>query len=150
VLVAIDKFKKWIECKPITKHLSDRVVDFICDILHWFSFPNTIIIDLGSNFHSHKFWEFCERSTIEVKYVSMTHLQANGQVGRANGLILDGLKKRLYDMNSKKGGKWIQELPLVVCGLRTLLSQATGQSPFFLVYGSEAILPADICGSLQD
>jgi hypothetical protein len=65
-------------------------------------------------------------------------------------LILDGLKKRLYDMNSKKGGKWIQELPLVVCGLRTLLSQATGQSPFFLVYGSEAILPADICGSLQD
>ncbi|RLM75419.1 Integrase core domain, putative [Panicum miliaceum] len=29
-------------------------------------------------------------------------------------------------------------------GLRTQPSKATGQSPFFLVYGSEAILPVDI------
>jgi hypothetical protein len=29
-------------------------------------------------------------------------------------------------------------------GLRTQLSKATGQTPFFLIYGSEAILPADI------
>ena len=40
--------------------------------------------------------------------------------------------------------KWIQELPHVVWGLRTQPSKATGQSPFFLTYGSEAILPADI------
>jgi hypothetical protein len=40
-------------------------------------------------------------------YVSVAHLQANGQVEYANSLILDGLKKRLYDENSKKGGKWI-------------------------------------------
>ena len=54
------------------------------------------------------------------------------------------LKKRLYDANSKKGGKWIQDLPHVVWGLRTQRSKATGQSPFFLTYGSEAIRPADI------
>jgi len=54
------------------------------------------------------------------------------------------LKKRLYDANTKKGGKWIQELPHVVWGLRTQPSKATGQSPFFLTYGSEAILLADI------
>jgi hypothetical protein len=59
-------------------------------------------------------------------------------------LIIEGLKKRLYDKNSKKGGKWIHELPHVVWGLRTQPSKATGQTPFFLVYGSEAILPADI------
>ena len=29
-------------------------------------------------------------------------------------------------------------------GLRTQPSKATGQSPFFLTYGSEAILPTDI------
>jgi hypothetical protein len=33
----------------------DRVVTFICDILHRFGFPNIIITDLGSNFHSHQF-----------------------------------------------------------------------------------------------
>lgn len=31
-------------------------------------------------------------------------------------MILDGLKKRFYDENSKKGGKWISELPHVVWG----------------------------------
>jgi hypothetical protein len=59
-------------------------------------------------------------------------------------MIIEGLKKRLYDENSKKGGKWIHKLPHVVWGLRTQPSKATGQTPFFLVYGSEAILPADI------
>jgi hypothetical protein len=68
VLVAIDKFTKWIKYKPITKLSTDRVVRFICDIVHRFIFPNTIITDLGSNFHSHEFWEFYERSAIEVKH----------------------------------------------------------------------------------
>jgi hypothetical protein len=144
VLVAIDKFTKWIEYKPIAKLTPDQVVDFISDILHRFGFPNTIIMDLGSNFTANQFWEFCENACIEVKYVSVAHPRANGQVERVNGMIIEGLEKRLYDKNSKKGGKWIHELPHVVWGLRTQLSKATGQTSFFLVYGSEAILPADI------
>jgi hypothetical protein len=44
----------------------------------------------------------------------------------------------------QKGGKSIKELPNVLCGLRTQPSKPTGQSPYFLVYGSEAILPADV------
>jgi transposase InsO family protein len=105
MLVAIDKFTKWIEYKPIAKLTPDRVVDFISDILHRFGFPNTIITDLGSNFTANQFWEFCENACIEIKYVSVAHPRANGQVERANGMIIDGLKKRIYDENSKKGGK---------------------------------------------
>jgi hypothetical protein len=105
----------------------------MCDILHLFGFPNTIITDFGSNFHSHQFWNFCERSSIKVKHVPLAHLWANGQVERANGLILDGLKKRLYDENSKKGGKWIDEISSIIWGLCTQPSKATRQSPFFLV-----------------
>jgi hypothetical protein len=74
----------------------------------------------------------------------VAHPWANGQVECANGLILDGLKKRLYDENSKKGGKWIDEISSIVWGIRTQPSKATGQSTFFLVYGSETILPADV------
>jgi uncharacterized protein YrrD len=133
VLVAIDKFTKWIEYKPITMLSTDRVVTFICDILYYFGFSNTIITDLGSNFHSHQFWDFCELSSIEVKYVLVAHPRANGQVECTNGLILDGLKKRLYEENSKKGGKWIDEISSVVLGLRTQPSKATRQTPLFLV-----------------
>jgi hypothetical protein len=134
MLVAIDKFTKWIKYKPITTLSVDRVVSFICDILHRFGFPNTIIMDLGSNFHSLQFWDFCERSSIEVKYVSMAHPRDNGQVKRANDLILDGLKKRLYEENSKKGGKWINEISSVIWGLRTQPRKVIGQSHFLLVY----------------
>jgi hypothetical protein len=59
-------------------------------------------------------------------------------------MIIEGLKKRLYNENSNKGGKWIHELPHVIWGLWTQPSKATRQTPFFLIYGSEANLPADI------
>jgi hypothetical protein len=35
-------------------------------------------------------------------------------------------------------------MPHVIWGLRTQVSSATGYSPFFLVYGSEAVLPTDL------
>jgi hypothetical protein len=140
--VAIDKFTNWIEYKPIAMLTADQVVTFICEILHRFGFPNTIITGLGSNFHSYQFWNFYERSSIEVKYISAAHPRTNSQVECANGLILDGLKKRLYNENSKKDSRWINEISSVVWGLRTQPSKATGQSPFFLAYGPGAILPA--------
>ena len=86
----------------------------------------------------------CRHLGCHIKYVSVAHPRANGQVERINGLIIDGLKKRIFDSTSKKGGKWLAELPMVIWGLRTQPSKATGQTPFFLVYGSEAILSADI------
>jgi hypothetical protein len=58
--------------------------------------------------------------------------------------MLDALKKRLHDAANTKGGKWIKELPNALWGLRTQPTKPTGQSPYFLVYGSEAILPADV------
>ena len=62
----------------------------------------------------------------------------------ANSLILQGLKAKIFNPIEKYGSKWIQELPRVVWGLRTQRSRATGYSPFFMVYGSVAILPTDI------
>jgi hypothetical protein len=50
VLVAIDKFTKWIEYKAIATLTVDQVVTFICDILYRFGFPNTIITDFGIQF----------------------------------------------------------------------------------------------------
>jgi hypothetical protein len=58
-------------------------------------------------------------------------------------MILQGLKPRIFDQLNKSGRKWLQELPAVV-SLRTTPSRATGFTPFFLVYGAEAILPTDL------
>jgi hypothetical protein len=59
-------------------------------------------------------------------------------------MVLDALKKRLHDAANTKGGKWVKELPNALWGLRTQPSKPTGHSPYFLVYGSGAILPADV------
>jgi hypothetical protein len=59
-------------------------------------------------------------------------------------MVLDTLKKQLHDAANSEGGQWIKELPDALWGLRTQHSKPTGQSPYFLVYGSEAILPGDV------
>jgi hypothetical protein len=71
----------------------------------------------------------------------VAHRQTNGQVERANSMILQGLKPRIFDRLNKSSRKWLQELPAVMWSLRTTPSRATGFTPFFLVYGAEAILP---------
>jgi transposase InsO family protein len=145
VLVAIDKFTKWIEFKPIASLTSAKVVKLIQDIIFRFGIPNSIITDLGSNFTSLEFFDFCEQKSIQIKYASVAHPRANGQVERANGMILEALRKKVFDKNETFAGKWIRELPYVVCSLRTQPSRALhGNTPFFMVYGLEAVLPAGL------
>jgi hypothetical protein len=47
ILVAIEKFIKWIEVRPVVKVTSEEAVEFIRDIKHCFGVPNRIITDLG-------------------------------------------------------------------------------------------------------
>jgi transposase InsO family protein len=116
VLVAIDKFTKWIEVKLVTCPKADRVLDFLDELVHRYELPHRIITDLGSNFNNHQFYVHCENSGIDVRNVSVTHRWANGQIERANGMVLDTLKKRLHDASNTKGGKWIKELPNTLWG----------------------------------
>jgi hypothetical protein len=81
---------------------------------------------------------------IRVDWAAVAHPMTNGQVERSNGMILQGLKPRIYNDLNKFGKRWIKELPSVVWSLRTTSSRATGFSLFFLVYGAEAILPTDL------
>jgi transposase InsO family protein len=114
------------------------------ELVHRYGLPHRIITNLGSNFNNHQFGEYCENSGIVIRYVSVAHPRANGQVERANGMVLDTLKKRLHDTANTKGGKWIKELPNALWGLRTQPTKPTGQSPYFLVYSSEVVPPTDV------
>jgi hypothetical protein len=75
---------------------------------------------------------------------AVAHPMTNGQVERANGMILEGLKPQIYNDLNKFDKRWMKELPSVVWSLRTTSSRATGFMLFFLVYGAEAILPTDL------
>jgi len=49
VLVAIDKFTKCIEYKPINKLTSAKAIEFIQEIMYRFGVPSKIITDLGTS-----------------------------------------------------------------------------------------------------
>jgi hypothetical protein len=124
---------------------SAKAVEFTQDIIFRFGIPNSIISDLGSNFTSSEFFDFYEQRSIQIKYASVAHPRANGQVERAKGMILEALRKKVFDKSEKLTGKWIKELPYVVWSLRTQPSRALhGNTLFFMVYGLEAVLPADL------
>src|SRR6266540_4351316 len=59
-------------------------------------------------------------------------------------MVLQGIKSRIFDRLKPYVGKWARELPSVLWALRTSPNRATGESPFFLTYGSEAVLPTEL------
>jgi transposase InsO family protein len=66
LLVAIDKFSKWIEVRPLTSIRSEQAVAFFTNIIHRFGVPNSIITDNGTQFTGKKFLDFCEDHHIRV------------------------------------------------------------------------------------
>ncbi|XP_056695833.1 uncharacterized protein [Spinacia oleracea] len=105
-----------------------------------FGIPSEIICDNGSQFISDKTRAFCKTWNIELKTSTPRYPQANEQAESSNKTIIASLKKRLDD----KKGRWAEELPSILWANRTTPRTATGQTPFSLVYGCEAVLPPEV------
>jgi hypothetical protein len=109
MLVAVDKFTKWVEAAPVTTQDFTAVINFMKSIVFWFGVPHSIITDNGTNFTSKEFKSYCESMAIKL-----THPKTNGQVEKANGLICNGIKKSLLAPLEKAKHAWVDELPSVL------------------------------------
>jgi hypothetical protein len=94
--VAVNKFSKWIEARPIINVRSEEAISFFTDIIYRFGIPNTIITDNDTQFIWKKFLNFRDNNHIHVDWSAVTHPKMNGQVERANEMILQGLKPRIF------------------------------------------------------
>jgi transposase InsO family protein len=63
-------------------------VALFTNIIHRFGVPNSIITDNGTQFTGRKFLDFYEDHHIRVDWAAVAHLMTNGQVERANSMIL--------------------------------------------------------------
>ena len=142
--VAIDKFTKWPEVEPVRKVTAQSAVRFFRSIVCRFGIPNRIITDNGTQFTSRTFMQYVQDLGAKVCFASVAHPRSNGQAERANAEVLRGLKTRTFDRLRKCGRNWIEELPAALWSIRTTPSRATGQTPFALVYGAEAVLPTEL------
>ena len=52
---------------------------------------------------------------------------------------MNGLKKRLDDAK----GKWVEELSHVLLTYQTTPCRSTGETPFSMTYGVEAVIPLE-------
>ncbi|RVW56363.1 Pro-Pol polyprotein [Vitis vinifera] len=116
LLVATDYFSKWVEAEAYAS-IKDKDV------------PNSIA-----------FRNFCSELNIRNSYSTPRYPQSNGQAEATNKTLINALKKRLEQAK----GKWVEELPGVLWAYRTTPGRPTGNTPFALTYGMDAVIPTEI------
>jgi transposase InsO family protein len=105
-----------------------------------FGVPKAITVDNGTQFDDETFKTFCSQIGTKIHFASVRHLESNGLVERANGIIITGIMKST--INQPKG-KWPGELIKVVWNHNTAVSRSTGFSPFKILFDDEAITPEE-------
>jgi hypothetical protein len=141
LIVAIDYFTKWVEAEPLAHIRDTDAKRFLWkNVVTRFGIPWAVISDNGTQFEGKVFKGFCSDLGIRNFFSSPGYPQANGQAEVSNKVILDGIKKRLEEAK----GKWVEELPSVLWTHRTTHRRSTGETPFTLAYGVEAVIPLEV------
>jgi hypothetical protein len=141
VVVGVEYFSKWIEAKPLATITSATVHKFFWqNIVCRFGVPKVITMDNETQFDAKTFKDFCDRIGTKIHFASVRHPESNGLVERANGIIMTGIMKLIFN---HPRGKWPDELIKVVWSHSTTVSRSTGFTPFKLLFGDEAITPEE-------
>ncbi|KAJ9551384.1 hypothetical protein OSB04_015429 [Centaurea solstitialis] len=140
LLVLTDYFSKWIEAAAFSQVRDKEVISFIqTNIIYRFGVPSEITCDNGSQFISERTRKFCDERGIKLITSTPRYPQSNGLAESSNKTIINSIRKRLKAAK----GRWVEELPSVLWANRTTPRTSTGQTPFSLVYGCEAVLPIE-------
>jgi hypothetical protein len=150
-IVAVEYFTKWVEAKPVTHITSATIQNFFWqNIICHYRVPQQIIVDNVKYFDSTMFKYFCHQIKMKVSFTFVYHSQSNGEMERANALIFEAIKKILEGekkgkwVEGEKKGKWVEVMPRAVWSHKTTVCRASSFSPFWLLFGAEAVPPEEI------
>jgi len=121
------------EAATVAKILVDKV---IC--VH--GCPIQILTDQGPNFESTLFQELCKLMAVDKIRTTPYKPSTNGNIERFHATMHSMLAKLV----SEQQRDWDQCLPAVAFAYRSTVQESTGFSPYFLMYGREARIPADL------
>jgi len=141
LVVAIEYFTKWIEAEPVAHITSHKVQHFVWkNIVCRFGILKRLVFNNGTQFASQQLGKLCAELGVKQVFASVEHPQTNGQVESANRVLLRSLKRRL----NKAKGTWAEEVPRIVWAYHTTPESTTRETPFSLVYGSDAMILVEI------
>ena len=140
IIVFSDYKTKWPEAAALPSgeaHLIAR--EFFRLIISRHGTPHTLLSDLGRNFMSNLLKEIY--ALMDVKKVNTTAYrpQTDGLVERFNGILTQAITM----FCSANQDDWDVYIDGILLGYRISDSNATNESPFFLLYGRHARLPVD-------
>ena len=144
--MAVEYFTKWVEAEAVSTITESRVRTFIWkNIICRFGLPRVLVSDNGAQFSGSRLKEWLQSFKIEQRFTSIGHPQANGQVEATNKIIVKILERRLRTSQDS----WADDLDAVLWAHRTTARTATQETPFSLVYGSEAVIPSETVVATQ-
>ena len=141
LVVGINYFTKWVEDEALATITEKNIRNFIWrNIICRYGIPRVLISNNGKQFDNSAFRDFYSKLGIKNHYSSPAHLQANGQVEVTNRSLLKIIKTRLEGAK----GIWPDELPSILWAYRTTIRTPTGETPFRLAYGTDAVIPTEV------
>jgi hypothetical protein len=108
--------------------------------------PLQILTDLGKNFESQLFAEMCRCLSVDKIRTTAYKPSTNGNIERFHG-TLNSILSRWVAENQRD---WDEKLNAVSFVYRNSVSEATGFTPFYLMHGREARIPADLVYDTYD
>lgn len=138
LLTIVDRFSRWPEAIPLPNSTAETCARAL--IRGWiarFGVPADITTDRGPQFTS-SLWTALGRALgIDNRKTTAYHPQSNGMVERMHRQLKASLKARLTTPN------WMDELPMVLLGLRSAWKEDVGCSAADLVYGMSLSIPGE-------
>lgn len=133
IMTIVDRFSKQVHYVPLPK-LPTALETAKLLVLHVYrlhGIPVDIVSDRGPQFTSRVWKAFCETLGTSVSLSSGYHPESNGQTERAN----QDLGTALRCVTSRNPSTWSSYLPWVEYAHNSLVSSATGMSPFMVSLG---------------
>ncbi|XP_019260017.1 PREDICTED: uncharacterized protein LOC109238046 [Nicotiana attenuata] len=141
LLVYLAVSKVAVEAGAFSQICEQEVIIFIWrNIICRFGLPKEISCDNGPQFTGKKTSKFFEKLHIKRILSTSYHLAGNGQAESSNKSILFIMKKKIEDAK----GLWPKILLEVLWAYRTTPKTRTRETPYSLVYGTEATIPVEI------
>ena len=138
ILVCTDYVTKWVEAKALKTDRASDVAKFLYeDIITRFGYPLELVSDRGSHFLNETIQELTDLYKIKHRKSTPYYPRANGQVEVTNRILGTILTKTVADNRRD----WDERLFEALWAYRTTFKVTTQNTPFTLVYGTEAIFP---------
>jgi len=141
-VICIDVFSRYVFAKTFTRATAENICEFLeKDVLYHFHAPEVIISDNGKQFISKLFQDLLAKYRIRHHRTPYYHAQAN-PVEATNKTIKTSLRATI-EQNKHEHTAWAELLPKIVMNMNTTPHTATGQSPYYVLYGREKIHTGD-------